>query len=477
LATDEHAPRTIVVVPGLSLDADTLAMIDGVRHYEERELSMLMWLRLPNTRVVFVTSEPLDPVIIDYYVTLLQGIPSAHARQRLTLLSTHDASPATVTRKILERPRLVERIRAAIADPACAHLSVFNATELEARLAVLLGVPLYACDPDLAHWGSKSGSRAVFRTAGVTYADGAEDLRDLVDAAQAIAMLKQRDPGLRRCVIKHNHGFSGEGNAVFDFDDAQGAVSVDWVRGQLPSRLRCEAKGVDYEHYAEKFRSMGGIVESWIEGPDKCSPSVQLRVNPLGQLELISTHDQVLGGENGQVYLGCTFPANESYRRVLHQAGWRVGEVLRDRGVLGRFGIDFVSHRTATGWRHVAIEINLRKGGTTLPFHMLQFLTAGRYDPDAAMYFTPLGQSRCYYATDTLQRANYRRFTPEDLIDILVSRRLLFDNTRQCGVVFNLLGALSEFGKLGVVCIAESIPEARVLFEDTVSVLDREAQS
>jgi hypothetical protein len=254
-------------------------------------------------------------------------------------------------------------------------------------------------------------------------------------------------------------------------------MSVDWVRRQLPSRLRCEAKGEHYEHYAEKFRSMGGVVESWIEGPDKCSPSVQLRVNPLGQLELISTHDQVLGGETGQVYLGCTFPASESYRRALHQAGWRVGEVLRDRGVLGRFGIDFLSHRTATGWRHVAIEINLRKGGTTLPFHMLQFLTAGRYDPDAAMYVTPLGQSRCYYATDTLQRASYRRFTPEDLIDILVSRRLLFDNTRQCGVVFNLLGALSEFGKLGMVCIAESIPEARVLFEETVTVLDRESQS
>jgi PGM1 C-terminal domain/Pre ATP-grasp domain/ATP-grasp domain len=477
LVADEHAPRTIVVVPGLSMDAETLAMIDGVRHYEERQLSMLMWLRLPNTRVVFVTSEPLDPIIIDYYVSLLQGVPSAHAHRRLTLLSTHDASPTTVTRKILERPRLVERIRAAIVDPACAHLSVFNATELEARLAVRLGIPLYACDPDLAHWGSKSGSRGVFRTAGVTYADGAEDLRDLVDAAEAIAMLKQQDPGLRRCVIKHNHGFSGEGNAVFDFDDAQGAVSVDWVRRELPSRLRCEAKGKHYEQYAEKFRSMGGIVESWIEGPDKCSPSVQLRVNPLGQLELISTHDQVLGGETGQVYLGCTFPASESYRRALHQAGWRVGEVLRDRGVLGRFGIDFVSHRTATGWRHVAIEINLRKGGTTLPFHMLQFLTAGRYDPDVAIYVTPLGQSRCYYATDTLQRASYRRFTPEDLIDILVSRRLLFDDTRQRGVVFNLLGALSEFGKLGVVCIAESIPEARVLFGETVSVLDREAQS
>jgi hypothetical protein len=477
LLLDQQAPRTIVVVPGLTFDADTLAMIDGIRHYEERQLSILMWLRLPNTRVVFVTSEPLDPIIIDYYLSLLQGVPNAHARRRLTLLSAYDASPITLTRKILERPRLVERIRAAIADPACAHLSVFNATELEATLAVRLGIPLYACDPGLAHWGSKSGSRAVFRASGVAYADGAEDLRDLDDVAQAIAMLKQRDPVLRRCVVKHNDGFSGEGNAVFDFDDAQCAVSVDWVQRELPSRLRCEAKGEHYEHYAEKFRSMGGIVESWIDGPDKCSPSVQLRVNPLRQLELISTHDQALGGETGQIFLGCTFPASESYRRDLHQAGWRVGEVLRDRGILGRFGIDFVSHRTATGWRHVAVEINLRKGGTTLPFHMLQFLTAGRYDSDAAMYVTPMGQSRCYYATDTLQRASYRRFIPEDLIDILVSRRLHFDDTRQCGVVFNLLGALSEFGKLGVVCIAESVPQARALFQNTVSVLDHEAQS
>jgi hypothetical protein len=222
---------------------------------------------------------------------------------------------------------------------------------------------------------------------------------------------------------------------------------------------------------------MGGIVEAWVEGADKCSPSVQMRVNALGRLELISTHDQVLGGSTGQVFLGSTFPASEDYRNDLHQAGWRIGEVLRDRGVLGRFGIDFVSHRTSAGWRHVAIEINLRKGGTTLPYHMLQFLTAGRYDPVAASYLTPLGQRRCYYATDTLQQAGYRRFTPDDLIDIVVCRRLHFDHMRQCGVVFNLLGALAEFGKLGVVCIAESVPESRRLFAETVAVLDREARS
>ncbi|MGB8378721.1 MAG: peptide ligase PGM1-related protein [Rhodanobacteraceae bacterium] len=473
--SDPLAPRTIVVVPGLSLDADTLAKIDGVRHYEERQLSMLMWLRLPNTRVVFMTSVPLDSVIIDYYLSLLHGVPAAHARRRLALLSASDASPVTLTRKLLERPRLIGRIRAAIGDPANAHLSVFNATGLEAALAIALDIPLYACDPALARWGSKSGSREAFRAAGVALPDGAENLRDLDDVAEAIARLKHADPAMHRCVVKHNDGFSGEGNAVFDFDRDDAAVSAAWVRRELPTRLCCEAKEEGFEHYAEKFRSMGGIVETWIDGPDKCSPSVQLRVNPIGNLELISTHDQTLGGASGQIFLGSTFPAREAYRRDLHDAGWRVGEVLRDRGVLGRFSVDFVSHRDATGWRHVAIEINLRKGGTTLPFHMLQYLTAGRYDAASARYLTPMGHERCYYATDTLQSAHYRRFTPEDLIDILVSRRLLFDPTSQRGVVFNLLGALSEYGKLGVVCIDETAAGALAMFEETKAVLDSEA--
>ncbi|MCB1574150.1 MAG: hypothetical protein KDI80_09235, partial [Xanthomonadales bacterium] len=54
-------------------------------------------------------------------------------------------------------------------------------------------------------------------------------------------------------------------------------------------------------------------------------------------------------------------------------------------------------------------------------------------------------------------------------------RQLHFDDTRQQGIVFNLLGALSEFGKLGVVCIAETVADAQAMFGETVEILDREA--
>ena len=42
-------------------------------------------------------------------------------------------------------------------------------------------------------------------------------------------------------------------------------------------------------------------------------------------------------------------------------------------------------------------------------------------------------------------------------------------------MVFNLIGALSECGKIGVVAIDEDRERAKALFRDTVRVLDEEA--
>ncbi|MCG6117952.1 MAG: peptide ligase PGM1-related protein [Aquimonas sp.] len=467
-----RASRTVVVVPGLSLDADVLATIAGVRHYEERMLGMLMLLRLPNTRVVYVTSEPLAPAVVDYYLGLLQGVPPAHARRRLLLLSAFDASPEPLARKLLLRPRLLQRLREAIGDPASAHLSVFNATADELSLAVALGIPLYACDPALAHWGGKSGSRRAFRAAGVPLSDGAEDLSDLHAAAEAIEALRQRQPGLRRVVLKMNEGFSGEGNALLSLEGLSAGLPA--LQKALLGRLKPEAKGMSAERYAELYGHAGGIVEAWIEGDGKRSPSVQLRINPLGEVELISTHEQVLGGDSGQVFLGSSFPADPAYACELHRMGRAVAEVLRDAGVLGRMAIDFVSVPQADGgWRHHAIEINLRKGGTTLPLQMLQYLTDGRYCEHSARFLTPLGVERCYQASDNLISPLFRGLLPEDLIDLLVEHQLHFDPTRQKGTVFNLIGALSEHGKLGLVSISENPQEAHAGLERVRALLEQ----
>jgi len=44
---------------------------------------------------------------------------------------------------------------------------------------------------------------------------------------------------------------------------------------------------------------------------------VQLRITPLGAVDLLSTHDQLLGGPSGQSYLGCVFPADTGYAALI----------------------------------------------------------------------------------------------------------------------------------------------------------------
>ena len=56
-------PQTIVVVPSMSIDAiDSGAVIQA---YEERFLFLLLLLRQPRARLIYVTSRTILPSIID----------------------------------------------------------------------------------------------------------------------------------------------------------------------------------------------------------------------------------------------------------------------------------------------------------------------------------------------------------------------------------------------------------------------------
>ena len=130
VSADTEVPATSVVVPSLTLDNEELQKLTGVSYYEERLLFLLIRLRNPRARLVYVTSQPVHQLTLDYYLHLLAGVPASHARARLTMLCAYDASPRPLTQKVLERPRLIERIRHAVQDPSRAYLTVFNSTPL-----------------------------------------------------------------------------------------------------------------------------------------------------------------------------------------------------------------------------------------------------------------------------------------------------------------------------------------------------------
>ncbi len=473
---DKLAPRTVVILPSFSLDQDILSKIKGAVHYEERMLCLLMLLRMPLTKIIYLTSTPVADSIVDYYLHLLPGITGHHARQRLTMLSCYDASVKPLTQKILERPRLLQRIRQLITDPDSTHLTCFNITPLEKTMAVQLGIPLFGTDPDKFYEGSKSGGRKTFRESGVQFPEGFEDLTSKDDVVKALATLKQKHPELRKAVVKLNDGFSGDGNAIYTYPSFVLNDNLEQnIENSFPEHFKTVAADVSHEVFFQKFIKMGGIVEVFLEGEIKMSPSVQCVISPNKQIDIVSTHDQLLGGDDGQVFLGAIFPADTAYSVSLATEGKKIAQTLIGKGALGRFAIDFISiERDENSWIHYAIEINLRKGGTTHPFLMLQFLTDGVYNADTGEYLTAGGHRRYYFASDNVSDDSYKGLTPDDLIDIAVYHELIYDGAAQEGVMFHLVGALSEYGKLGLVCIGSTPERAQAFYDKTILILDHE---
>lgn len=476
---DNDSDSDILVIPSLSLDLDELVKIEGAIHYEERLLFSLMRLRNPRTRLIYVTSQPLSPTAIDYYLQLLPGIPFSHARERLLLFSTYDYSLQPLTQKILDRPRLLDRIKQAL-RPNRSVMICYNSTALERDLALKLDVPLYAIDPDLLYWGTKAGSRQIFAECGLPHPDGSELVFNVADLAEAAAALWERQPQLLRLVVKLNEGFSGEGNAILDLRPlGNPSTHADKVQAidRAFSTLSFQGRNETWTKFQAKISSLGAIVEAFVEGEGKTSPSVQGSISPTGVVEILSTHDQLLGGPDGQIFLGCEFPAIEGYRRQLQDLGLEVGKNLAAKGVIERFGIDFIAVPTSDGkWDLQAIEINLRKGGTTHPLMTLKFLTNGYYQFADGLFYSQQGKPKYYVASDNLQHPQYRGLLPNDLMDIIAHHRLHFDTSTETGTVFHLMGCLSEFGKVGLTSIGNSLEEARQIYRQVEEVLERETQ-
>src|SRR6185437_4833910 len=244
-------PQTIVVVPSMSIDAiDSGAVMQA---YEERFLFLLLLLRQPRARLIYVTSRTILPSIIDYYLDLLPGVIPSHARPRLFLPSPMDGSVRPLSEKLLERPRLIEHIRSLIMDPDRAHLVPFNTTHREKELALQLGIPMYGADPKFFPMGTKSGCRKIFMDEGVPYPLGREDIGSKDELFNAIVAMRVAKPGIEQVMVKLNEGVSGEGNAVIDLR----ALPSLFVKATLEERLRAmrfELPGITYNSYMKKLQ-------------------------------------------------------------------------------------------------------------------------------------------------------------------------------------------------------------------------------
>lgn len=453
---------TLVVLPSATFAVSELRKITGIQYYEERLLCTTLLLERPGLRMVYLTSLPVDEAIVEYY---LRALPDpGDARHRLALLALDDPSPLPLTEKLLHRPDIAEQIRSLVAAHQPGSVLPFNITPAEYALAEAWGLPIVGPHPELVALGSKTGSRRVAGRAGVPVLHGHEALFSVEEVEEAIGGIVGARPEADGVVIKLNHGFSGQGNALIDLAGLTSPLHT------TPTTF-C-ATEESWPAYAAKIAEGGAIVEELVRAEGLVSPSAQVRIAPGGAFEVISTHDQVLGGPSNQVYLGCRFPADARYRLAIQEAATAVAEVLAADGVIGSFGVDFLVVPGAAGRpdRVVLSEINLRMGGTSHPYWTTRLLTGSAYDP-ATGELSAGGRATTYVATDNMKSRHLVGRSPADVIAAVDRAGLAFDRSTGTGVALHLLGAVPEFGKMGATCIAPSLADADALATELAALL------
>ncbi|MGY1605561.1 MULTISPECIES: peptide ligase PGM1-related protein [unclassified Geodermatophilus] len=464
-APGSSRPHVLVALPSFSIGESLLShYADRIPALEHRYLvAVLVLPRVPGCELVFVGSAAPPVALLDHYLALMPPAARASARRRLQLLVVPDASHRSVARKLLDRPDLLDGLRRHIGDRP-AFVEPWNVTADEVAVALHLGVPVNGTAPELWPLGFKSAGRRLLAGAGVPVPVGCEDVRTVEDVDRAIEEVLRQRPDAAGVVLKLDDSGAGDGNVVLRCEGLPGTGGGlrDRVR-RLPAWFLAALR-------------LGGVVEELVSGDGLASPSVTGDISPDGGVTVLATHEQLLGGPSGQVYLGCRFPADPAYAADLGRYGLAAGRALARRGARGRYGVDFVATRGPDGWRLQALEINLRKGGTTHPYAVLRNLVPGRYDVAEARWTADDGTVRCYAATDNLVDPDWTGLPPARVVDAVTRAGLTFDRRTRSGVVLHMLSGLAIDGRFGLTALAPSTAAADDLLERTHAAVDRAAR-
>jgi hypothetical protein len=449
--------HVVVMLPSFSLGESLLSHYgDRIRSLEHRYVLAIFILdRIERCEVVFLSCEAVGSEVVEYYLGLLPESRRASVRDRFRMLTVPDGSARSVAAKLVDRPDLLDDLRDSFAGRP-AIVEPWIVTDAEVQVALHLGAPINGAAPHLLSLGLKSEGRRLFREVGVPVPHGVEDVRDVDDVVAAIVDIRRERPSVTGVVIKLDDSASGDGNVVVDLRN--------------PADLRDTLAALPRWYLDDLAK--GGVVEELITGTRFASPSAQIDVLPDGSVQVISTHDQVLGGNAGQVYMGCRFPADPAYAAGVADHALTIGSELGRRGVAGRASVDFAAAMDATGvWKLFALEINLRKGGTTHPFAALRNLVPGTYDAASGTWQADDGTERFYWATDNLVDPAWVDLPVGGVISAVADAGLQFDSGRGTGVVLHMLSGLAIDGRIGLTAIGVDPGEASSLYHEATKAI------
>ncbi|CEP03785.1 hypothetical protein PBRA_003392 [Plasmodiophora brassicae] len=496
---------------------------DDVTHCHEAQLSRLFELADPNVEVVYVSAYPISDEIQRYYVQLLQlrGVPSLQTRLKFLCPEPQamlvDLKVPLAT-SLYYSPKCLSRIRQ-LTQGHSSYIVPNLVGPDDLKVAVFLKLPILAAEPSIArNISSASGSKRVFTEALVGSPIGAHDIHAESDLYTQLSELIIGNLGVQRWIIKLNDESGGRGISFFEpaklkvfseivqehqtsnkFSDPDALTfNQERLQSALSQRLQFIVRLVHPELYEHGWRSFVECIELVGACIEACpqsvagSPSVNLFIEPDGNITVLSTHDQLFS--RPYVHVGSVFPQSSCNPATLRQTALQVAAVCSARGVLGFVGIDFIVAVNDSTKQHVllAVDLNLHVTTTQLTFWLFDYLAAGKLS-EAGDYSIPaasaadasggmnsrsssnaslmsrqpsladlskqlqnrLSTARCYAALDNVVIPSLSGLHYQAFFSLCRLEGISFDMATRSGSAFQLADSITA-GTLCVVCTADS---------------------
>ncbi|MFF4806040.1 peptide ligase PGM1-related protein [Streptomyces sp. NPDC001351] len=450
-----------IVSYSFQYDPWILERMPYIHRFAERGLPHLAELRDPDTRIVFLSLRPVDPLVVGYHLRDVLGMTPSEERSALRRLRI--LRPAAyegesdLAAAVLADETMVSRLRALVAAAGSARLSVFTADSSLDRLGRILGVAPSERPAELTgSLGSKAGSKAVFDVAGVPSPRGGRQvLRSVPELARAARRLALEADGVQRLMLKLDSPAWGSG---------LGNISIDVSRllacGSLPTSV--EVSSQSWAEFAAHIPGSGAIIEEYIPGVVR-SLSCIATVQPDRTVRSGPVYEQLLAP--GYQYAGASFGSLGTVGQRGAEAARKVGSALCARGYRGSFGLDLVERGNG---ELLAVEINLRKVASSHPVGYVEAATRAHFDEDGNLL---LHGEQVRYVFRQVLSPRLAGLSPAEAIGALRERGLLYEPGDRQGALLHLLGALRPYGYVEVTCVGASEAVASNLVDRCIDVL------
>uniref|UniRef100_A0A8B9L7N0 IQCH-like ATP-grasp domain-containing protein n=1 Tax=Astyanax mexicanus TaxID=7994 RepID=A0A8B9L7N0_ASTMX len=503
-----------------------LIFLTGFDILQNTQMGRLCDIRDENIEVIYVCPVRLGEDLLHYYTQLLglQGavetgdlsaVPASSAK-RFTILTpeayqhfpNHNMCVSTLLKY---SPRTLRRIKDLIQGK---HAYIVSGVPHMDDLAVAdeLGVPVLGPEPAVAQlYGTKSGARRIFTSAGVSVPPGHGDIYTLQQLYECLAQLMTDHLEVQRWLFKMDGEFGSRGTAYCDVSHlsfrswalqkyrrhgpqlwrmawAQEPVLIKFQE-EVPALLASHAKLFNTSCYPswisflEHFLKEGGTVEAYPPSDSVTCLTVDLLVEPGGEVHMLSCGDQLHEPGSMQV-VGCSMPQTSICQHTLHSICMRVGQACHQRHILGLLSLDLVTFlELGTLEQQVwAVDLDIGYSNQLAMTQMMLFMTSGTLNcRTGCLEVPPLVinskasalTSRFAVMSSKLFHTNLSMVHYSVFFQMCKAHRIGFDIKERQGSVFALHDS-TERKSLGLVTISPDLKGALLTFAHNLSIIHQE---